>query len=67
MRLVHCRICNVRIHRELSLDFAPGLTIIGGANETGKSTLLEALHRALFLKSTARGAVVDRLHSRTHQ
>ena len=37
MRLVHCRICNVRIHRELSLDFAPGLTIIGGANETGKS------------------------------
>jgi len=67
MRLAHCRICNVRIHRELSLDFAPGLTIIGGANETGKSTFLEALHRALFLKSTARGAVVDRLHSRTHQ
>ena len=67
MRLAHCRICNVRIHRELSLDFAPGLTIIGGANETGKSTLLEALHRALFLKSTARGAVVDRLQSRIHQ
>lgn len=67
MRLAHCRICNVRIHRELSLDFAPGLTIIGGANETGKSTLLEALHRALFLKSTASGAVVDQLHSRTHQ
>lgn len=67
MRLAHCRICNVRIHRELSLDFAPGLTLIGGANETGKSTLLEALHRALFLKSTASGAVVDELHSRTHQ
>ena len=67
MRLVHCRICNVRVHRELSLDFAPGLTLIGGANETGKSTLLEALHRALFLKSTASGAVVDQLHSRTHQ
>ena len=67
MRLTHCRICNVRIHHQLSLDFAPGLTIIGGANETGKSTLLEALHRALFLKSTASGAVVDQLHSRTHQ
>ncbi|KKZ12751.1 MAG: hypothetical protein TE42_03240 [Candidatus Synechococcus spongiarum SP3] len=67
MRLEHCRICNVRIHRELSLDFAPGLTLVGGANETGKSTLLEALHRALFLKSTASGAVVDQLHSRTHQ
>ncbi len=67
MRLVHCRICNVRIHRELSLDFAPGLTLIGGANETGKSTLLEALHRVLFLKATASGAVVDALHSRTHR
>ncbi|MCY4359613.1 MAG: AAA family ATPase [Cyanobacteria bacterium MAG APA_bin_95] len=67
MRLAHCRICNVRVHRELSLDFAPGLTLIGGANETGKSTLLEALHRVLFLKSTAGGAVVDQLHSRTHQ
>ena len=67
MRLVHCRICNVRVHRELSLDFAPGLTLIGGANETGKSTLLEALHRVLFLKATASGAVVDALHSRTHR
>ena len=67
MRLVHCRICNLRIHRELSLDFAPGLTLIGGANETGKSTLLEALHRVLFLKATASGAVVDALHSRTHR
>ena len=67
MRLVHCRICNVRIHRELSLDFAPGLTLIGGANETGKSTLLEALHRVLFLKATASGAVVDALQSRTHR
>ena len=67
MRLVHCRIANVRIHRELSLDFAPGLTLIGGANETGKSTLLEALHRVLFLKATASGAVVEALHSRTHQ
>ena len=67
MRLVHCRICNVRIHRDLSLDFAPGLTLIGGANETGKSTLLEALHRVLFLKATASGAVVDALQSRTHR
>lgn len=66
MRLVHCRICNVRVHRELSLDFAPGLTLVGGANETGKSTLLEALHRVLFLRATASGAVVDALHSRTH-
>ena len=67
MRLEHCRICNVRVHRELSLDFAPGITLIGGANETGKSTLLEALHRALFLKATASGDVVDALHSRTHR
>ncbi|SAY38746.1 AAA family ATPase [Candidatus Synechococcus spongiarum] len=66
MQLKHCRICNVRVHRELSLDFAPGLTLIGGANEAGKSTLLEALRRVLFLKATTSGAVVNALRSRTH-
>jgi len=67
MRLVHCRLRNVRIHGELSLDFAPGLTMVGGANETGKSTLLQALHRTLFLKATARGSMVEELGSRTHK
>jgi DNA repair exonuclease SbcCD ATPase subunit len=42
---------NCRLHRELKVDFDPARTLIGGPNETGKSTLIEAVHRALFLKA----------------
>ncbi len=66
MRLTHCRLRNVRLHAELALPFAAGLTVIGGANETGKTTLVEALHRALFLKASASGAPVEALRSRLH-
>ena len=66
MRLRHCRLQQVRLHRDLSLDFAPGLTLIGGPNESGKSTLIDALHRALFLRATVTGTVAEALRSRTH-
>ncbi|MEB3167339.1 MAG: AAA family ATPase [Synechococcaceae cyanobacterium] len=66
MRLLRCQLQNVRIHGDLTLDFAPGLTLIGGANESGKSTLVEALHRALFLKASATGAPVEALRSSRH-
>lgn len=66
MRLLHCQLQNVRLHGDLRLAFAPGLTLIGGPNESGKSTLVEALHRALFLKASATGAPVEALQSRLH-
>lgn len=66
MRLVNCRIQNVRTHGDLSLAFHPRLTLIGGPNESGKSTLIEALHRALFLRATVNGAAVEALRSRIH-
>jgi len=66
MRLIHCRLRNVRVHAELSVTFGPGITLVGGPNETGKSTLVEALHRALFLKATASGEPVQALRSRLH-
>jgi chromosome segregation ATPase len=56
----------VRRHRELQLAFAPGLTLVGGANESGKSTLAEALHKGLFLKASATGRGVEELRSRLH-
>ncbi|MEC7737857.1 MAG: AAA family ATPase [Cyanobacteriota bacterium] len=64
MRLLNCQLQNVRLHADLSLEFSPRITLIGGANETGKSTLVEALHRALFLKAKATGAPVEALQSR---
>ena len=66
MRLLNCQLQNVRLHDDLSLEFSPRITLIGGANETGKSTLVEALHRALFLKAKATGAPVEALQSRLH-
>ena len=54
MRFISVTLRNCRVHRELKVDFDPARTLIGGPNETGKSTLIEALHRALFLK--ARGS-----------
>jgi DNA repair exonuclease SbcCD ATPase subunit len=66
MRLIACRLQNVRRHRDLELCFGRELTLIAGANETGKSTLVEALHKTLFLRATATGRGVEELRSRLH-
>ena len=66
MKLISCRLSSVRRHQRLTLAFAPGLTLITGANESGKSSLVEALHRTLFLRATATGAPVQRLRSLLH-
>lgn len=51
MRLKSVVIRHYRLHREVTVQFDPFRTLIGGPNETGKSTLVEAIHRALFLKA----------------
>ena len=66
MRLLNCQLQNVRVHGDLSLEFSPRITLVGGANESGKSTLVEALHRGLFLKAKATGGPVEALQSRLH-
>ena len=66
MRLIAARLERVRQHRLLELSFAPGFTLIGGPNEAGKSTVVEALHKTLFLKATASGRGVEELRSLTH-
>ena len=61
MRISGLKLSNYRLHRELSLEFGLGITVLEGANETGKSTLVEALHRALFLSSRSSGALLDEM------
>ncbi len=51
MRILSVIIRNYRVHRELKVDFDRARTLISGPNETGKSTAIEAIHRALFLKA----------------
>lgn len=55
MRFHSVKVSNYRIHKDLQADFADGLTLIAGPNESGKSTLVEAMHMGLYLRPTAAG------------
>jgi energy-coupling factor transporter ATP-binding protein EcfA2 len=63
MRLLAARIRDYRLHRDLALEFDPRFTVIAGPNQSGKSTLAEALHRALFLSARTGGEVLKGMRS----
>ncbi len=63
MRLLQAQISNYRTHRLLELDFPPGLLLIHGPNESGKSTIVEALHRVLFLNSKGTAKIYEGMAS----
>lgn len=66
MRLISLTIRNYRVHRELVVEFDPSRQLIGGPNETGKSTLAEAIHRALFLRAKTTGNLREEMRSSRH-
>lgn len=53
MRINQLRLRNVKRHAELDLDLAPGLTIIRGPNEAGKTTIQRALEMVLFRRANS--------------
>lgn len=57
MHLISATIRNYRIHHEQKIEFDRSRALIGGPNESGKSTLIEAIHRALFLRSKTGGEI----------
>lgn len=57
MRINKVTVRNYRILENLTVEFNDAITVIGGLNETGKSTLLEAIHRGLVLDPQAGGQV----------
>ncbi|HCA60755.1 MAG TPA: ABC transporter, partial [Synechococcales bacterium UBA8647] len=64
MQLLQITLEHVRLHRQLNLPLASGITVLEGANESGKSTLAEAIHRALFLPARTAGAALNQLRTR---
>jgi hypothetical protein len=66
MRLTYIAVRNYRVHRDLKVEFDAARTLIGGANESGKSTLAEAAHRALFLRAKTGGESQKAMISKTH-
>lgn len=59
MRLLSAHVVNYRVHRDRTVEFDAARTLVGGPNESGKSTLAEAIHRALFLRHSVGGATLD--------
>jgi ABC-type hemin transport system ATPase subunit len=53
MRITRLRVRNLRRHLDLSVEFAPGLNVVCGPNEAGKSTLQRGIEMGLFRKATS--------------
>jgi len=66
MRLISAALRNYRVHKELSVSFNPSRNLIGGPNESGKSTLAEAIHRTLFLRAKTGGGIQKEMASSIH-
>lgn len=64
MRIQSVQLRNYRIHQELEVELDPARTLIGGPNESGKSTFAEAIYHALFLRSRKGGQLQSALVSR---
>ena len=63
----HCvRLKNYRKHADLTVDLDADRTLITGPNETGKSTLIEAIHRCLFYRHRSKAAgLQERMQPKT--
>ena len=61
MRITRLTIRDLRRYRDAELELAPGLTIVRGPNEAGKSTLQRAVELALTRKVTSGAADLDGL------
>ncbi len=57
MRLLSAQVKNYRVHEDVSVKFHPQSSLIAGLNEAGKSTLVEAIHRAFFVPAKGNTAV----------
>lgn len=62
MTITQIRLRRFKKFADWSTTFAPGLTVIRGPNEAGKTTLMEAVFEGLF-RDPGRGETVARLRS----
>jgi DNA repair exonuclease SbcCD ATPase subunit len=61
VRLTRIALRDFRRYRELEIPLSPGLTVIHGPNEAGKTTIQRAIELALTRKVTTNGADVEAL------
>lgn len=63
MKLLAAHVQNYRVHRDCRVDLDSSLSLIHGPNESGKSTLAEAIHCALFLKAKGTTSLHTKMQS----
>ncbi|MBA2719850.1 MAG: AAA family ATPase [Chloroflexi bacterium] len=63
MRITRLTLRDFRRYRELEIPLSPGLTIVHGPNEAGKTTIQRAIELALTRKVTSGGADIEGLRS----
>jgi uncharacterized protein YhaN len=63
MRITKLSVRDFRRYREFEVPLAPGLTIIHGPNEAGKTTIQRALELVLTKKATSNAAEMDGFRS----
>ena len=63
MRITKLSVRDFRRYREFEVPLAPGLTIVHGPNEAGKTTIQRALELVLTKKATAGGQEMDGFRS----
>jgi DNA repair exonuclease SbcCD ATPase subunit len=63
VRITRLQLRNVRRHADLDLELAPGLTVVRGPNESGKSTIQRAIELALTRRVTSGSADLETLRS----
>ncbi|MFL5681257.1 MAG: ATP-binding protein [Chloroflexota bacterium] len=61
MRINHLQITDLRRYRDLDINLSPGLTIVRGPNEAGKTTIQRAIELVLTRKCTSASADLDAL------
>ena len=61
MRIRRLQIRELRRYRELDIDLAPGVTVIRGPNEAGKSTIQRAIELAITRRVTSGAADLESL------
>ena len=61
VNITHPRLNDFRRHAELDIELKPGLNIVRGPNEAGKSTIQRAIELALFRRPTFARAELDDL------
>lgn len=61
MRITRLRLRDLKRHVDEVIEPAPGLTVIRGPNEAGKTTVQRALELAFYRRCTASGAEIEEL------